>query len=244
MVVHPHPLGTTGSNGSNGNTSSTSSSTTSGDYVLAYNPDVMNRPDSDLDHNNNNSNNKKKNTSTNSNTCSSTTVGNYYAATVSNHYVEEPSLQSSTSPLSSGTTCYYEVEFKRRRRSIFVGSEGSHAIGEYVQVEADRGLDLGHVVRVSMDLTTFRDSVYYTYGDASLGEQQQRRTVLSTPIKRVLRTATQEEINHLNEKYEEEKQVLEICRAKIRQRLLPMSVIDAEFQFDRHKLTFFFEAER
>jgi len=37
--------------------------------------------------------------------------------------------------------------------------------------------------------------------------------------------------------------MLKICRGKVRQRGLPMHVVDAEYQFDRHKLTFFFEAE-
>lgn len=35
-----------------------------------------------------------------------------------------------------------------------------------------------------------------------------------------------------------------MCKNKVRLRLLPMNVIDAEYQFDRHKLTFFFEADR
>uniref|UniRef100_H3HCT2 PSP1 C-terminal domain-containing protein n=1 Tax=Phytophthora ramorum TaxID=164328 RepID=H3HCT2_PHYRM len=42
----------------------------------------------------------------------------------------------------------------------------------------------------------------------------------------------------------EEHEVFEVCKSKVRQRLLPMNVIDAEYQFDRHKLTFFFEADR
>lgn len=37
--------------------------------------------------------------------------------------------------------------------------------------------------------------------------------------------------------------MLKICRAKVKQRNLPMHIVDAEYQFDRHKLTFFFEAE-
>ena len=38
--------------------------------------------------------------------------------------------------------------------------------------------------------------------------------------------------------------MLRICRSKVKQRNLPMTVVDAEYQFDRHKLTFFFEADR
>ncbi|KAF1773814.1 PSP1, C-terminal [Phytophthora cactorum] len=45
-------------------------------------------------------------------------------------------------------------------------------------------------------------------------------------------------------KRKEEHEVFEVCKSKVRQRLLPMNVIDAEYQFDRHKLTFFFEADR
>jgi cell fate regulator YaaT (PSP1 superfamily) len=44
-------------------------------------------------------------------------------------------------------------------------------------------------------------------------------------------------------KREEEDELLKICRGKVGQRGLPMTVVDAEYQFDRHKLTFFFEAE-
>jgi hypothetical protein len=44
-------------------------------------------------------------------------------------------------------------------------------------------------------------------------------------------------------KRDEEDELLKICCAKVRQRGLPMNVVDAEYQFDRHKLTFFFEAE-
>lgn len=46
------------------------------------------------------------------------------------------------------------------------------------------------------------------------------------------------------EQRKEEQDVFEVCKSKVRQRLLPMNVIDAEYQFDRHKLTFFFEADR
>ena len=34
------------------------------------------------------------------------------------------------------------------------------------------------------------------------------------------------------------------CRTKVGERMLPMRVLDAEYQYDRCKLTFFFEADR
>ncbi|KAK9708463.1 hypothetical protein K7432_009618 [Basidiobolus ranarum] len=35
-----------------------------------------------------------------------------------------------------------------------------------------------------------------------------------------------------------------VCQAKVRQKKLPMEVMDAEYQWDRRKLTFYFIAER
>merc|ERR1711871_1818690 len=51
-------------------------------------------------------------------------------------------------------------------------------------------------------------------------------------------------MNQMPRKRIEEKAALEVCRAKAQQRKLPMSVVGAEYQFDRHKLTFYFEADR
>jgi hypothetical protein len=36
----------------------------------------------------------------------------------------------------------------------------------------------------------------------------------------------------------------QVIRAKVLEQRLPMTILDAEYQFDRHKLTFFFEADR
>ena len=43
---------------------------------------------------------------------------------------------------------------------------------------------------------------------------------------------------------QDESEVLDICRSKVKERALPMNVIEAEYQFDRNKLTFFFEADK
>jgi hypothetical protein len=62
-------------------------------------------------------------------------------------------------------------------------------------------------------------------------------------LKRIMRLATHDEVCLLTVKREEEDELLRICRTKVSQRALPMRVVDAEYQFDRHKLTFFFEAD-
>lgn len=43
---------------------------------------------------------------------------------------------------------------------------------------------------------------------------------------------------------QEEAQILGMCQTKVRNRSLPMKIVDAEYQFDEHKLTLFFEAEK
>ncbi|OQR92503.1 hypothetical protein ACHHYP_03643 [Achlya hypogyna] len=125
---------------------------------------------------------------------------------------------------------YYEVQFKRCRKDVFSGLAG-FKLGDYVKVEGDRGEDVGHVINLSTDLKTFKSAVD--------GEGKE-----ASPMKRIMRLASEAELTLLREQHKEEQEVLQVCRSKVRQRMLPMNVIDAEYQFDRHKLTFFFEADR
>ncbi|EQC40130.1 hypothetical protein SDRG_02780 [Saprolegnia diclina VS20] len=125
---------------------------------------------------------------------------------------------------------YYEVQFKRCRKDVFSGL-GGFKLGDYVKVEGDRGEDVGHVIRMAPDAKTLRST-----NDSESKEP--------APMKRVMRLASENELTLLREQHKEEQEVLQVCRSKVRQRMLPMNVIDAEYQFDRHKLTFFFEADR
>lgn len=129
----------------------------------------------------------------------------------------------------------YSVKFKRTQRSFVIGPRLNRdlKIGTYVKVEADRGEDLGIVVgKVAPEKqgrSDFRGAMSAPGGTADL--------------KRIIRLATHDEVSLLSMKRDEEEELLKICRGKVRQRSLPMNVVDAEYQFDRHKLTFFFEAE-
>lgn len=46
------------------------------------------------------------------------------------------------------------------------------------------------------------------------------------------------------EKLKEEYDAMMICREKVVQRGLPMQIVDAEYQWDRRKLTFYFKADK
>ncbi|KAI8344108.1 PSP1 C-terminal conserved region-domain-containing protein [Chlamydoabsidia padenii] len=63
-------------------------------------------------------------------------------------------------------------------------------------------------------------------------------------VKRLYRLANSEEKLSLTTKLLDEKKALMVCQAKIKQKELPMQVVDAEYQWDRRKLTFYFLADQ
>ena len=132
----------------------------------------------------------------------------------------------------------YNIKFKRSQRNFILSERITRDIkvGTYVKVEADRGEDLGIVYGV-VPVEKFRPKQSSAEGD----ESSQANNI--SGLKRVMRVATNDEISLLEVKNQEEEELLKICRTKAHQRGLPMTVVDAEYQFDRHKLTFFFEAE-
>jgi hypothetical protein len=148
----------------------------------------------------------------------------------------------------------YNVKFKRTQRNFVIGPRVAQdlKIGCYVKVEADRGEDLGIVVsKVAAEkFSSAGRSSFRTAGSPGgvgdigmLGGPGGVPQSSTSDLKRITRLATHDEVALLAIKREEEEELLKICRTKVRQRALPMHVVDAEYQFDRHKLTFFFEAE-
>lgn len=133
----------------------------------------------------------------------------------------------------------YNVKFKRMQRVFEIGPRLNRDlnVGTYVKVEADRGEDLGIVVGKAKN-TPMR-SASFAGGMGDLPPPPGT----SGDMKKIIRLATHDEVSLLQIKRVEEEELLNICRTKVRQRGLHMHVVDAEYQFDRHKLTFFFEAE-
>ncbi|KAJ2077236.1 hypothetical protein GGI09_008254, partial [Coemansia sp. S100] len=63
-------------------------------------------------------------------------------------------------------------------------------------------------------------------------------------VKRILCSADQSEVDDLINKVKDEQKALSMCQDKVRQLRLSMHIADAEFQFDRRKVTFYFTAPR
>ncbi|OQX87648.1 MAG: stage 0 sporulation protein [Candidatus Omnitrophica bacterium 4484_70.2] len=91
--------------------------------------------------------------------------------------------------------------------------------GDYVIVEADRGIDYGEVLEVNEEV----------------GEGN---------FKRILRKATPEDIKQVKRNEQEAKEALKICGEKIKEYNLPMKLVEGEYSFDRKKIIFYFTSPR
>ncbi len=117
----------------------------------------------------------------------------------------------------------YLVEFKGSRKEYFTNPDClSIKIGCMVIVQAERGEDMGRVIKkIPMEMVD-----------------------LEKKPQNILRLAAPEDLNKLTANREREKECVIQCEKMIAERNLEMKLVDAEFQFDNNKITFFFTAEK
>ena len=125
-----------------------------------------------------------------------------------------------------------EVSFKGNRREFFLwDGDAAPAVGAAVVVEVDRGEDLGRI-HATGELATKR------FAGVPHG------AIVGQASRKVLRVAGAEEIKREAELRAED----EIARRKAMERVrahgLVMKLTDAEWQWDRKKLTIYFSAEK
>ena len=127
-------------------------------------------------------------------------------------------------------TAFAEVAFKGTRRDYFTWRGLELESGSHVIVEADRGEDLGRVT--------------------ALGSIAERKCSASggcstpTPEGRILRVARDDEINRMESLRHDEDRVRAETRKAVERHGLKMKVTEAEWQFDRKKLTIYFTADK
>ncbi|KAI0761669.1 PSP1-domain-containing protein [Trametes elegans] len=150
----------------------------------------------------------------------------------------------------------YIVEFKAGRTDLFYCTDLTQDIrvGDLVIVEADRGKDLGKVINDTITLAEVeafqKQQKLMSMGHADVHGVPTSPTsgssggVKDINPKMIYGKAQPRDTQGLNAKAQDEAKALELCRNKVRQRKLPMEVIDAEYQWDRRKLTFYFIAEK
>lgn len=124
---------------------------------------------------------------------------------------------------------FAEIGFKGNRKDYYTAGMDL-AVGHHVIVEADRGEDLGEVL--------------------ALGSVAERKCSSSggcaTPLpeRRVIRVARDQELRTAEDLRRDEDRVRRETRRIVDTFGLRMKVTEAEWQFDRRKLTIYFTAER
>jgi cell fate regulator YaaT (PSP1 superfamily) len=125
-----------------------------------------------------------------------------------------------------------EVAFKGNRREFFLWEADSPpALHAPVIVEADRGEDLGRVHSVGESATQRSRGVPH-----GAGEQ--------LPAKKARRIASADDVRRHDDLRAQDEEARRKAMDRVRANALAMKVSDAEWQWDKKKLTFYFTAEK
>lgn len=81
------------------------------------------------------------------------------------------------------------------------------------------------------------------YGEVVVSKRQIQDDKLTTPLKQVIRIATDEDTKMLEKFKAKEPEALKICKEKIKNHNLQMELTDVEYAYDGSKLMFYFKAE-
>ena len=81
------------------------------------------------------------------------------------------------------------------------------------------------------------------YGTIVVGKKEIDEESLVSPLKPIIRIATEEDTKIYKENKEKAKETFDLCLEKIKEHDLTMYLIDCEYTFDRNKLIFYFTAE-
>ena len=128
-----------------------------------------------------------------------------------------------------------EVLFKGLRSDFFAFAHPTPVVErEYVVVEADRGQDIGVVRRAAAAADLGCEG-----GCDHVGERH-----VPLPEKRILRRAAPADVNRLLQLRAQEMEVRRRTRDLVVKHELRMKVSEAEWQWDRNKLTVYFTADK
>lgn len=116
------------------------------------------------------------------------------------------------------------VKFKRVGKTYYFSPNGTNPdVGDNVIVETARGVEYG---RVSMGIKSVEDSE------------------IVSPLKPIIRIATAEDAERLEENQRKQKEAFKICEEKIQKHKLEMKLVDVEYTFDCNKILFYFTSDK
>lgn len=80
-------------------------------------------------------------------------------------------------------------------------------------------------------------------GCVVVAKREIEESKLNTPLKKVLRIASKEDMESLKKFKSKEPEALKICKEKIKKYKLDMDLVDVEYKFDGSKILFYFTAD-
>jgi len=119
-----------------------------------------------------------------------------------------------------------EVEFRGARRE-FVEVEDPDLdlrVRDLVLVQSERGVDAG--------LVSMTGSLVHV--------KRKAKKITGEPLSMLVRKADAKDIERHQQNRTSEREAMSVCRTRIESFGLPMDLVDAEWQFDHHRITFFF----
>ncbi len=81
------------------------------------------------------------------------------------------------------------------------------------------------------------------YGEVAIANRSIPDEKVVAPLKKVIRIANKKDKMHYEENKKKEKEAFEICKKKIKEHNLEMTLTDVEFKFDNSKVLFYFTAD-
>lgn len=115
------------------------------------------------------------------------------------------------------------VRFKEGGKSYYFNPNGLTVVpGDRVIIETSRGVEFGECVE----------------GNRLIDEME-----LVSPLRPVVRKATDADFKALEQNKEKEKKAFQICQQKIQEHGLDMKLVEVEYNFDGSKILFFFTSE-
>ena len=115
------------------------------------------------------------------------------------------------------------VRFKSAGKIYYFDPDGCQLEkGSRVIVETSRGVECGEV---------------------AVPNRQVEDKRITKPLKKLVRVATQEDLERAAENRAREKQAFQLCEEKIAKHKLNMKLVDVEFTFDNNKILFYFTAD-
>ena len=103
--------------------------------------------------------------------------------------------------------------------------------------------DPGELQISNKDFVIVETSQGQEYGEVVISNRTMPEENILKPLKKVIRIATYKDKKQQEENKKKEEEAFEICKKKIKEHNLDMTLTDVEFKFDNSKVLFYFTAE-